>query len=229
MDTSLSVDVSDGSLLKGLCGYKRLRLTEGKRSCHKLFDFYASCSTIGDRYHLSLDRMLVEARTLFPNRGFADVNLVISHRRRVAINQRVQGIKYFADGPDYVLKIAAIKQHGVNLPQDMILWPGVRLTAVLDGLSKEGIYNSQLLRVKDWDSTHVKLVCVEGGQAYNVTHAFCARNLRLAYAMTYASIQGRSCQGSVALWDTHHPKFSRRHLVMGMSRATSADLVWLGD
>ena len=41
MDTPLAVDVSEGALLKGLCGYKRLRLTEGKRSCHKLFDFYA--------------------------------------------------------------------------------------------------------------------------------------------------------------------------------------------
>ena len=79
----------------------------------------------------------------------------------------------------------------------------------------------------EWDSTHVKLVCVEGGQAYNVSHVFCGRHLRLSYAMTYASIQGRSCQGSVALWDTDHPKFSRRHLVMGLSRATAAEKVWL--
>ena len=216
-------------MLKGLCGYKRLRLTEGKRSCHKLIDFYASCSTIGSRFTLPLDEMIRHARDAFPGRGFADVNLVIRHRRRLAINQKVQAIKYRTGDPGDVLRIAAVKQHGVNIPQNMILWPGVRLTAVLDGLSKEGVYNSQLLRVVDWDSSHIKLVCVEGGQAFTVTHAFCARNLRLAYAMTYASIQGRSCLGSVALWDTQHPRFCRRHLVMGMSRAVSADLVWIAD
>ena len=103
-----------------------------------MFDFYASCSTIGDRYHLSLDRMLLEARAIFPNRGFADVNLVISHRRRVAINEKVQAIRYRTAQPDDVLRIAAVKQHGLNLPQKMILWPGVRFTAVLGGLSKKG-------------------------------------------------------------------------------------------
>ena len=150
-------------MLNGICGYMRLRLTEGKRSCKTLFEFYASCSTIGSRFGLPLEEMLRAAREAFPNRGFGDVNLVISHRRRIAINQKVQAIKYRTDNPEDILRIAAIKQHGVNLPQNMILWPGVRLTAVLDGLSKEGIYNSQLLRVTEWDSTHVKLVCVEGG------------------------------------------------------------------
>ena len=40
MDVSLGIDVSEGTLLKSICGYKRLRLVEGKRPCKKLFDFY---------------------------------------------------------------------------------------------------------------------------------------------------------------------------------------------
>ena len=124
------------------------------------------------------------------------------------------------DKPSNVLRLAAIQQTGVNMPQDMLLWKSVLLTAVLDGLTKEGIYNIQLLRVLSWD-TH---------QAINaVTRGFVHINCRLAYSMTYASIQGRSCPGSVALWDTRHPTFTRRHLVMGLSRSTSSDLVWLGD
>ena len=111
----------------------------------------------------------------------------------------------------------------------MILWPGVCLTAVLDGMTKDGIYNSQLLKVERWDSESVKLICAEGGESYTVPLVFCGRHLRLAYAMTYASIQGRSCRGTVALWDTRHPRFTRRHLVMGLSRATAADLIWLTD
>ncbi|MDA8584301.1 AAA family ATPase [bacterium] len=103
MDTPLAVDVSDGTLLKGLCSYKRLRLTDGKLSCHALFDFYASCSTMGDRYHLPLDRMLAEARLKVTNKGFGDVNLVISHRRRIAIKQKVQATQYRKAGPMDVL------------------------------------------------------------------------------------------------------------------------------
>ena len=99
----------------------------------------------------------------------------------------------------------------------------------LDGMTKEGIYNSQLLGIGSWCEGNIRLTCVEGGDEYCVSHGFCARNLRLAYAITYASIQGRSCTGSVALWDTKHRRFSRRHPVMGLSRATAARLVWLAD
>ena len=103
------------------------------------------------------------------------------------------------------------------------------MTAVLDGLSRCGIYNSQLLTVQSWDEKHVELKCSEGGVTYNITHEFCRRNLRLGYAMTYASIQAGTGTGAVALWDTKHPKLSRRHLVMGLSRAQRAQSVWLAD
>ena len=229
MDVSLAIDVSDGTLLKSICGYKRLRLVEGKRSCKKLFDFYASCSTIGSRIGLPLEEMLRDAREAFPTRGFADVNLVISHRRRLAINERFQAIRLIEEKPTEILRMSAVRQPGLNSTQDMILWQGVMLTAVLDGITKDGVYNSQLLRVDSWDSKLINLTCTEGGSSYSMTHNFCARNMRLAYAMTYASIQGRSCLGSVALWDTSHCKFTRRHLVMGLSRATQADLVWIAD
>ena len=75
----------------------------------------------------------------------------------------------------------------------------------------------------------INLTSAEGGALYSVTHNFCARNLKLAHAMTYASIQGRSCLGSFAFWETSHCKFIRRHLVMGLSRATKIELVWIAD
>ena len=229
MDVPLSIDVSQGTMLKSLCGNKRLRLTEGKRSGRVHVDFYASLSTIGWRCELPLTEMLAEARQAFANRGFADVNLVISHRQRVMINKRVQDLRVREERPSDVLRLEAIKQTGVNTPQEMRLWKGVLLTAVLDGLTKEGIYNSQLLKVISWDKKNITLQCIEAGREYDLTHGFVQRNCRLAYAMTYASIQGRSCPNSVALWDTQHPKFTRRHLVMALSRSTSSDLVWLGD
>ena len=103
------------------------------------------------------------------------------------------------------------------------------LTAVLDGITKDGIYNSQLLKVEDWGEGWIKVRCIEGGECYNVSANFLARNLRLAHALTYASVQGRSCKGSVALFDTNHQRFTRRHLVMGLSRCRSAGEVWLAD
>ena len=94
----------------------------------------------------------------------------------------------------------------MNATQDMIRWPGIMITAVLDGITKDCIYNSQMLRVVAYDANMIDLMCAEGGGSYRVGHNFCARNLRLAYAMTYASIQGRNCLGSVALWDTKLPR-----------------------
>ena len=54
----------------------------------------------------------------------------------------------------------------------MILWPGVLLTAVLDGITINGIYNSQLLQVVKWDNTTITMCCFEGGDIYTVSHAF---------------------------------------------------------
>ena len=103
------------------------------------------------------------------------------------------------------------------------------MTAVLDGLSRCGIYNSQLLTVQSWDQNNVELKCSEGGVSYSITHEFCRMNLRLGYAMTYASVKARTRTGTGALWDTKHPRFSRKHLVMGVSRATGASYVCLAD
>ena len=92
IDVPLAIDVSDGTLLKSICGYKRLRLTRGNIYCKTICGVYASCSTIGFKFELLLDYMLRHARETSPSRGFADVNLVLSHRRRLAIKGIVQHI-----------------------------------------------------------------------------------------------------------------------------------------
>ena len=217
MDVPLSVYVPNGTLLKSICGGNRLLLTEGKRSSQTLFAFYSSCVTSGWRFSPPLVEMVADARKILPSQGFAEINLVISHKRRVSINAKVQARRLREERPVDVICLAAYKQSVSNVSQPMVLWKGVSLTAVLDGLSKYGIYDSQLLTVQGWCDKEIKLCCQEGGDLYTVTHVFCRRNLRLAYAMTYASIQARTCLGSVALWDSKHSKLSRRHLVMGLS------------
>ena len=113
--------------------------------------------------------------------------------------------------------------------QELVIWEGTVLTACLDALSRHGIYNAQLLAVRGWTETTLLLQCEEGGQTYEVPLEWCTENLRHGAALTYASIQARTCRGTVQLLDWDSRRFTRRHLVMGLSRATSVETVWLAD
>ncbi len=150
---------------------------------------------------------------------FGDLNLTISHARRRSLNDRVQNWRVSGERPRYIM---------LKGEQTMLLWRGVPLIAVLNELSKHGIYTSQMLVTIAVDD-YVHLRCAEGGQEYAVSHLWAQANLRLGYAVCYASIQSRTCHGTVALWDTKHPMYSRRHLVMGLSRSTALERVWLAD
>ena len=52
-----------------------------------------------------------------------------------------------------------------------------------------------------------------------------AKHTRLRWACTYPSVQGRTLQGTVALWDLSSRHFTPRHLYIGLSRATHGSLV----
>ncbi len=49
--------------------------------------------------------------------------------------------------------------------------------------------------------------------------------LRLGFAQTYLSAQGKTCVGSVGLHECAHRCFSAKHLRTGLSRATSTELI----
>ncbi len=51
------------------------------------------------------------------------------------------------------------------------------------------------------------------------------RCMRLRYAVTYASAQGLTIPGLVALHDSGHRHFDWRKLYVGLSRATDGDKV----
>ena len=65
------------------------------------------------------------------------------------------------------------------------------------------------------------LLILEGG--IKLTHEQASKSLRLAYAITYASCQGLTLRGVVRL-ETQSPNFTLRHLYVGISRATAANL-----
>ena len=115
----------------------------------------------------------------------------------------------------------------------MVVWHNpsrpVVLTAVLDSVSRTGIYNAQLLSVEGWSEDLLHLRCTESGAEYAVPVDWAQQNLRYGAAICYAAIQGRTCHGTVALWSWGSKRMTRRHLVLGLSRATSIDKVWLGE
>ena len=51
------------------------------------------------------------------------------------------------------------------------------------------------------------------------------QQLRLPYARTYASVQGLTISGLIALHDVDHPHMCHRKLYVGLSRATGRQFV----
>jgi hypothetical protein len=56
-----------------------------------------------------------------------------------------------------------------------------------------------------------------------------SKYLRPSFAQVYHSAQGLTLQGRVQLCDTAHTHFTSRMLLVGLSRATNADLVQVCD
>ena len=52
--------------------------------------------------------------------------------------------------------------------------------------------------------------------------------MRLTHAMCYYTVQGRTLRRHTLLLDTTHPNFSRRALIVGLSRATHGNYVHVG-
>ena len=80
-----------------------------------------------------------------------------------------------------------------------------------------------------WTDTTLQLQCQEGGQTYEVPLEWVRENLRHGCCICYAAIQSRTIHSTVCLLDWTSRRFTRRHLLMGLSRATSIEKVWLGE
>ena len=95
--------------------------------------------------------------------------------------------------------------------------------------SRDGIYNSMLLEVVSVDSNTITLRDTEGGGVFPLSHDWVRRHTRSALAYTIASAQGRTIPGSISLYDTRHPRYTRRHLYTSLSRARNYDDLTIED
>ena len=95
----------------------------------------------------------------------------------------------------------------------MKLWPGLQLIGA-GGRCLKGMFYT----VAACDEEKVEL-----NTGVSLTHQQAFESLRLSYALTYASCQGLTLPGVVRL-DTQSSHFTMKHLYVGLSRATAADL-----
>ena len=212
--------LEQSDMLFEMCGGHRLTLTENMRSDARLFGFY---TTLGS----NLEEALSRARKMFPvTKRPARYTLTMSHQQRVKINrlrnQEESLDKYRWEDPTdaweqtVFLKTAwdEKKRPVGNRAQNMILWPGIQLIGAGHRCLKGVFYE-----VEEVDDVFVKLT-----NGTKLTHEQTLQSLRLSYALTYASCQGLTLPGVVRL-DTQSTHFTLKHLYVGISRATAADLV----
>ena len=98
----------------------------------------------------------------------------------------------------------------------MWIWPGLRLLGC-SPVERRGIRNGVEYRVSSVCASSVTLC-----DGPTLTHEQAVALLRLPFAMTYASVQGRETEGTLALHDCSNFHFSWRHLYVGLSRAKRA-------
>ena len=95
---------------------------------------------------------------------------------------------------------------------------------LIGAITEYKLINGGFYTVVDFGDGKVILKNIENDEEITLTQEQ-LRHCRLGFSCTYASIQSRTLHGRIRLWDHGHPKFTSRHLAMGLGRATSAAAV----
>ena len=206
--------MKDRTFLKERCGGTRLLLTEGRRNDARLFDFYAGLT----RADISLDMAVIRAKQAFPAiPGDSPINLVSSHKRRVALNYHLQEI--FKPVNAIFVKPSREGCARKNVPQDMWLWPGLK---VICAVRCNKLKNQWSYEIVELSQTHAKLRAVGRNTTIEIKPlSKVADWFRLPWARTYHSAQSLGFD-RVRLWDTESTYFTMPHLITGMSRCTNS-------
>ena len=228
--TPLADDVLErSSFLRELCP-NRLVLTENKRSDPRLFAWYTSLIPGGEQYDTDLRTVLSEARIAFPSKphteGMARYTLCLSHRHRMAVDTHCNAMARARFPEGRLIKAPDVPRTGAptNRPQNMWVWPGLQLIGCCRG-GIGPVLNGCMYTVRAVTDTHLALDTKDGEEGPTMTHEQAARCLRLTYGLTLAGCQGLTLPGRVRIVDTSSPHFTRKHLFVGLSRATAFDLL----
>jgi len=207
------------SFLRDLCGCNRLTLREGHRSCAELFNFYSSLIVGGQRFTQALPEALNAARALCSWTGPARNNLVISHRRRVALNRALNRTFLPVDVQPVFVRAKPAKGQ-LCAAQSMLLWNGIQLLGCCASSARRGVKNNVLYVLEDLTEDTARLRAQEGETTpIDLSLEQVAAWTRLSFSRTYASCQGWQAEESLRLHDTTNKNFTMRHLFVATSRA----------
>ena len=106
----------------------------------------------------------------------------------------------------------------------MYLYPGLLMVGHLQE-KRKGIVNGGFYKIVAVGDD-VKLTDEASQKELVLSHDFVTQHLRLCYAITIASCQGSTLRGRIRIYSAH-PRFTKRHLSVTISRATSSALVQL--
>ncbi len=222
----------DSRLMKTWCDCTVFRLTENVRCDKAHFDWY--CRIPG----MDLESAKAAARARHgAGVGSAQWNLVKSHYRRMQLNDTLQTAAtraYLAAGGADLVRVVEEEEEerkkkrrrvSLNRAQPYDLWPGTRLI----GSDNENthIVNGALLDVTgvDVDRGVVRLCDVERKVEFELTAEQVAKHTRLRWAVTYPTMQGRTTDETVRLWDLDSRHFTLEDLYIGVSRVSRGENV----
>ena len=90
------------------------------------------------------------------------------------------------------------------------------------------LFNNSLFTVAGLGESTITVEELDTRGKSEIPVARLAELFRSAAALTTIQVQGRTLQGTVCLHEWSHSRFSRRHAIVGLSRATSMELVSMG-
>ena len=165
-------------LLHTLAGGNRLQLTECKRSDSELFDFYTRLIPGGDLFGLAVATAVAQARARFTYQGVCELNLVLSHRKRIELNRRCN-LHFKPTAGAVYLQCPLAKRVALNAPQPMWVWPWLKMLGCVV-IERQGIRNACECKILAVNDTTVTL---ENGPT--LTHEQASDWLRLPFCRTW--------------------------------------------
>ena len=213
-------DFPMSDFMHDLCNGLYVQLQRYRR-CDDLSHF-CFVGSIYPKHNVELEVALELSRERYPVRGaiFFGTTLCLSHRCRVSVNTAVNKAMARSNA---VLVPAASANNLPNQPQDMLIWQGIVLMAIVPqsgALVKNGV-RYEVLNVGD---NQFELVAIHDdgartSESFVVDKKELGSNFRLTHALTYFSAQARTIHGGVRLAQTSRKRFTLRHLVLGLGRA----------
>ena len=159
----------------------------------------------------------------FPFRCHGDHNICLTHRFRKRFNAFLnQGEKL--PGREHVI-CQATKD---PLSQEMALRVGTPLMCIRTDSAKN-LHNGQAALVVSVNPLQIKTLTSHNpdseleGEAHTYSKETVGHTFRLCFARTYQTVQAATFEGTVVLYQVTHPRFTPRHLLVGMSRATDLE------